>query len=691
MHVRLWILIILPLAATLFTFIVPGTPLPAPHQGGQGLATALLLYFSLSLVSWVAYRTAYSGFAWGKGLFLAGQDPRTVLERGVASPPPSREELIRPVVVVASREAGVLVQGREAGLDMARRVFASVQEGVVITDASGSICSANASFQAMTGYEEAEMLGRNMRFLKSGRHDAAFYAELWKSLLSKGQWQGNIWNRRKNGDIYPQWSTINCIRDKDGVIRHFVGVLSDLTDMRESEEQLKYLAHYDPLTELPNRILFKDRLSQSLSQARRTDQLVGVLWLGLDRFRQINGAGSRALGDQVLKAVGARLRNALREGDTVARVGGDEFAVLATNILEVQHLGHVAEKLQQALNQDIRIGDQSLRVHASIGVTIFPLDESDPDTLLKHAETAMGQVKARGGSGSQFFTQQMGEMAMRRWNIEKGLQRALERGEFFLHYQPQYCVATGRLVGVEALVRWRSPQFGLVSPDQFVPLAEESGLIVPLGEWVLREACQQNVRWQEAGYAPIKMAVNVSPRQFLKDGLEEAVENALTDTGLDPRWLELEITESLFLGDQKRVLSVLKRWREKKLHISIDDFGTGYSSLSYLSTYPVQSLKIDRSFIRDVARNAESASIARTILSLAKNLNLYVVAEGVANEDQMSFLRGMGCDKVQGFLFSPPVPAQDILPLLSPMEAFPAHFTECDARSNQYAAAASLN
>ncbi|MBF0215113.1 MAG: EAL domain-containing protein, partial [Magnetococcales bacterium] len=549
-----------------------------------------------------------------------------------------------------------------SGLDLATRVFASIQEGVVVTDASGAICSTNHAFCTMTGFSDEELVSQNMRLLKSGRHEPEFYEKLWNALLNHGQWQGNIWNRRKNGDIYPQWSTINCIRSDDGVIRYFVGVLSDLTDIRESEEQLKFLAHYDPLTELPNRILFKDRLNQAMAQARRTNQLLGVLWLGLDRFRQVNGVGNRAMGDMVLKAIGARLKHALREGDTVARTGGDEFAILATNILEVQHLSHVADKVLRAVNENIQIGDHSLRMSTSIGITLFPMDDTDSDTLLKHAETAMGQVKGRGGNGYQFFTHQMGEIAMRRWNIERGLQTALDRQEFFLHYQPQFCVKTGRIVGVEALVRWRSPQFGLVSPDQFVTLAEESGLIVPLGEWILREACQQNMRWQEAGFAPVKMAVNISPRQFMTDNLEAMVEQALIDTGLDPQWLELEITEGLFLSDQKRVLSVLNHWRAKKMHIAIDDFGTGYSSLSYLTSYPVHSLKIDRSFIRDVSHNPDSAAVTRTILSLAKNLHLTVVAEGVANEEQMRFLKGLGCDKVQGFLFSPPVPADDITP-----------------------------
>ncbi|NGZ05952.1 MAG: EAL domain-containing protein [Magnetococcales bacterium] len=695
MHVHLWILVILPLAGTLITFIIPGTPLPPLHTGEQGAMAGVVIFCFMTGVSWFAYRTAHSDFAASHGLFVVGP----------YSPPPPPAE---PVTLLPDRAREPVLPGVEAefqksklalnGLDLATKIFASVQEGIIITDASGAICSTNPAFRSMSGYADEELLGHNMRIMKSGRHSPEFYERLWHALHHHGQWQGNIWNRRKNGEVYPQWSTINCIRGEDGTIRYFVGILSDLTLVQESEEQLKFLAHFDPLTELPNRILFKDRLHQAMTQCRRTDQLLGVLWLGVDRFRQVNEAENRAVGDVVLKAIGARLKQALREGDTVARTGGDEFAILATNILEVQHLTHVAQKVLSALGQNIKVGDQSLRLTASIGITIFPMDETDTEGLLKHAETAMRQVKSRGGNGYQFFTRQMGEIAMRRWSIEQGLQTALDRQEFFLHYQPQFCVESGRIIGVEALVRWRSPQFGLVAPDQFVALAEENGLIVPLGEWILREACQQNVRWQEQGLAPIKMAVNISPRQFMHDNLEQVVAQALRDTGLDPRWLELEITEGLFLNDQKRVRSVLTKWRQQNLHISIDDFGTGYSSLSYLSNLPIHSLKIDRSFIRDVAKNPESATITRSILSLAKNLNLTVVAEGVANEEQMEFLRDLGCDKVQGYLFSPPIPAEDVTAFLTHARMGPlvqaltmAPYVECrPARERSQATQASM-
>ncbi|MBF8271812.1 MAG: Diguanylate cyclase [Magnetococcales bacterium] len=658
MRVRLWIFIGLPAAVTIASHLFPGSPLLAIIQDGHGIASVPILFAAMMMVSWLAFRTAYSGFALGRGIFTAGHSPETIRKAISRSRVSDQErfQLIRNL-----RQKLKILQEKEAELEMLKKVLSHIDEAVVITNAQGTICSVNPAFCAITGFGENEILGQNMRLLKSGRHDPAFYADMWQTLLAKGLWTGNIWNQRKNGDVYPQWTVIKAIRNGGGSIRNFVGILSDLTDIRETEQQIEFIAHYDPLTELPNRILFKDRLNQALAQSKRHKQWVGVLWLGLDRFQQVNANGGRFLGDQVLKALALRLKNEMREEDTVARMGGDEFAILITHVDDLAPLGQTAEKVLTLVGRTLQFGDHSLHFSASIGITTFPMDPSDDaETMLKHAETAMKQAKDRGGNAFKFYSQQMGEVAMQRWNIEKGLKKALERKEFFLLYQPQFCVRTGALTGVEALVRWRSPQFGLVAPGQFISLAEESGLIVPLGEWILGEACIQNKLWQDAGYPPIHVAVNVSPRQFQSSNLEDHVEKVLQSTKLDPCWLELEITESLFMDDQDRVMGILNRWRERNLMLAIDDFGTGYSSLSYLRNYPVHALKIDRSFITDIAHDDNSAAIVNAILSVARSLKLKVVAEGVASTQQLEFLRQSGCDKVQGFLFSPPVTADEI-------------------------------
>lgn len=662
MQVHIWILVVLPLIVTIASHLFPGSPLLTMIQDGKGTTSVPVLFAAMMAVSWLAFRTAYSGFSLGRGLFTAAPSAKEVRKAIARARMTSQDrfQLIRQL----RQELSVLKE-KEAELEMTLKVFSHLNEAVVITDPQGAVFSINPAFSDITGFMENDILGQNMRILKSGRHDAAFYADMWQALLVEGLWTGNVWNRRKNGEIYPQWTIIKAIRNREGTVRNYVGILSDLTDLRETEQQIQFIAHFDPLTELPNRILFKDRLSQAITQSKRHKQKVGVLWIGLDRFQQVNANAGRFMGDQVLKALANRLRNELRENDTIARIGGDEFALLATQVDELSHFGQIAEKVQKLIGRTLQFGEHSLHFSASIGITAFPMDPSDAETMLKHAETAMKRAKERGGNSFTFYTQQMGELAMQRWNIEKGMKNALERKEFFLLYQPQYDVITGTMVGVEALVRWLSPQFGLVAPGQFIPLAEENGLIVPLGEWVLQEACAQNKQWQDAGYPPVHIAVNVSPRQFQSQNLDLAVEKALQNSRLDPRWLELEITESLLLDDEQRAIQILNRWRSQNLQLSIDDFGTGYSSLSYLRRYPVHSLKIDRSFIADIVRDDdEGAAIVNAILAVARSLKLKVVAEGVASAQQLEFLRRAGCDKVQGFLFGPPMSPTEISQLM---------------------------
>ncbi|MBF0433985.1 MAG: EAL domain-containing protein [Magnetococcales bacterium] len=657
----LWILVVLPAAAFVVSTFFSELSLLKIISDGYGITISLFYFSILVVVSWLAFRTAYSGFALGFGFFTVGYTPKEI-----------RRAIIHQRITRSSRsqfsqqmqQELVTLREKEAKLEMIQKVFSHLTEAVVITDVQGTIASINNAFVDITGFPENEVISQNMRLLKSGRHSASFYIDMWQALLTNGLWTGNIWNRRKNGDVYPQWTVIKAIYDREGGIRNFVGILSDLTDIRESQQQIEFVANYDVLTELPNRILLKDRLSQAIIQAKRHKQLVGLLWVGLDRFKQVNTSGGRLFGDQVLKILAQRLRDGMRENDTIARIGGDEFVLLATQLDDIAHFRLIAEKILQLLGHTLQLGGHTLHFSACIGITVYPIDVDCAESLLKHAETAMHQAKKLGGNTYQFYTQQMGDVAMRRWNTEVGLRRALEHKEFVLFYQPQYDVFTGALVGVEALVRWNSPQFGWVTPDQFIPMAEETGLIVPLGEWILMEACAQNKRWQDAGFPTIQVAVNVSPRQFKSPHLVEAVEKSLLKTGLDAQWLELEITESMFLEDEKRAIEILGQWRRLGLRLAIDDFGTGYSSLSCLRNYPVHSLKIDRSFINDSAHDDQSAAIVKAILAVARGLNLTVVAEGVSSVEQLEFLRQSGCNKVQGFLFSPPIPSNEIVELM---------------------------
>ncbi|MEO5378558.1 MAG: EAL domain-containing protein [Magnetococcus sp. DMHC-6] len=549
----------------------------------------------------------------------------------------------------------------EEELCLAASVYQNTSEGIAVTDSDGTIRTINPAFTEITGYTAEEVLGQHLLDVKSKHspEDNAFL-EKWQYMTTSGKWRGEIWSQRKNGENYHEWCNLTAVRDGEGKIIRYVTVFSDISSIKKSEEKLEFLSHHDPLTQLPNRLLLQDRMHQALSYANRLELLVGVLFLGLDRFKLINHSAGRHVGDQLLTQTAKRLEELFREEDTVARVGGDEFVVLVTGILEVRNITIVAQKLLDAISQPFDIDGQNFFLNASIGITIFPFDNGDINTLLQNASAAMSKAKEQGGNNFHFFTQEMGDLSAKRLALENGLRTALQKQEFILYYQPQIDVASGRLAGVEALIRWQSPELGLISPINFIPLAEETNLIVPLGEWILRTACAQNVQWMEAGYAPIRMAVNISARQFQNQDLVAVVRSALTDTGLSPQYLELELTEGMFMEDLEKTIQVLDELKKMGVHLSIDDFGTGYSSLSYLKRFPINTLKIDRAFVRDITTDPDDAAITKTIISMCKNLNLTVVAEGVASVKQLEFLRGLGCDFVQGFLFSPPVTPAEI-------------------------------
>lgn len=548
----------------------------------------------------------------------------------------------------------------EAELSLAASVYQHTSEGIVVTDAVGTIQSVNTAFTDVTGYTPSEVVGNTVDMLRSDRHDDAFYQAKSDTLINSGQWGGEVWNRRKNGEVFPEKAHVSVVRDERGHVRHYVRVFSDLSRLKAAEQKVQFLAHHDPLTGLPNRTLLLDRMQRAFAYAQRFEQLVAVMFLGLDRFKSTNELVGRTAGDQLLREVATRIARCLREGDSLARLGGDEFVVLATGLQEVNNVATVAQKIMESFVAPFLLGKDSFHLSASLGIAVYPLDQGDVQQSVKNAESAMFQAKASGGGSYQFYTQEMGVVSKKRLAVEKGLRHALDRGELFLHYQPQIDVASGRIVGVEALIRWKNEKLGLVSPANFIPMAEESNLIVTIGEWVLRTACSQAVAWQAEGFAPIRIAVNLSARQFQHPGLMATVERALYDTGLDPNYLELELTEGMFMGNIQGTVGLLRTMKGKGLQLSIDDFGTGYSSLSYLKKFPVHTLKIDRAFVRDITEDQDDAAITRTIIAMAKSLNLQVVAEGVATVEQLEYLRALGCDMVQGFLFSPPVSPEEI-------------------------------
>ena len=543
-------------------------------------------------------------------------------------------------------------------LQLQSAALGAAANGIVITDRQGTILWANHAFTTMTGYSEEEVLGKNPRILKSGEQPESYYKELWSTISSGKVWKGEMVNRRKDGTTYNEEMTITAVSLEDighPTNTYFIAIKQDITQRKAAEKQVQSLAYYDALTVLPNRILLQDRLTKALASARRQKGKVALLFLDLDEFKDINDSLGHSVGDLVLKEVAERLKKWAREQDTVARVGGDEFLIVLTAVKDISDAAVAAERLRDTMTAEFDVQGRSLGISCSVGISIFPEHGTDGETLIKNADAAMYSAKASGRNNFQFFTKDMNAQAVERLTLESSLRLALANKEFFLVYQPQIEIATGRIIGLEALLRWQHPQLGLVPPDKFIGIAENSGLIVPIGEWVLRTACSQARKWQDQGLPPLWMAVNVSAVQFRQAGFCELIRRVLHETGLAPQYLELELTESLLLSNADVMFLVLQELRAMGLKLAIDDFGTGYSSLSYLRQFPVGRLKIDRSFIRDIVVNPDDAAIATAIIGMAKNLSLKVIAEGVEDEAQMTFLRERQCDEIQGYYFSKPL------------------------------------
>ncbi len=553
------------------------------------------------------------------------------------------------------------LRNSEMQLQLSAKVFESSGECIMITDANEHILSVNKTFATVTGYSAGEVIGQTPRLLSSGRHNTSFYGNMWHSLGSSGHWQGEIWNKRKNGEIFPEWLSISVVRDDVSQSIYYVAIFADITERKAAEAQIKFLAYHDALTGLANRLLAKDHFGMATSFADREESSIAVMFLDIDHFKTINDTLGHAIGDALLQAATTRLRECLRDTDTLSRQGGDEFLILLSGVRDSDAITGTAEKLLKQLAAPFDIEGQQLHISISMGIAVYPDDGRDFETLLKKADTAMYQAKDAGRNAYRYYTEQMNINAFENLRMRNDLQHALERGEFMLHYQPQINLNSGTVIGAEALIRWNHPELGMLFPGRFIPVAEESGVIGKIGDWVLLEACRQAVAWRAAGLPELVIAINVSALQFKRHNLEKGVKQALVDSGLDPAFLELELTESILIQDADNVLSMLQQLKSLGLKLSIDDFGTGYSSLSYLKRFNVDKLKIDQSFIRDMADDPNDAAIVRAIIQMARSLNLRTIAEGVENERLLELLRIQHCDEAQGYYFARPMPSNEFI------------------------------
>ena len=548
-------------------------------------------------------------------------------------------------------------QAMQLKLQQAATVFESTAEGVMITDTEQRIIAVNRAFSEITGYSEVEALGKTPSLLASGQHDSAFYSAMWFQLEKHGHWQGEIWNRRKNGETYPEWLTISAVRDKTRKITHFVGVFADISSLKQAQARLDHQAHHDPLTGLPNRMLFETRLRTALEDARADDRQGAVLFIDLDRFKHINDSLGHPVGDQLLSSIATRLKEQLRDIDTVARLGGDEFIILLPGLHQASDAELVAQKLLNCFNRPFTVEDNDLFISASIGISLYPDDGLDVATLVKNADAAMYHSKAKGRNRVELYTRNLTFQATERMAMEQELRRAIERDELCLYYQPKLCLRTRQLVGAEALIRWPHPVFGEIPPDRFIPMAEETGLILTLGDWVLEQACRQMQQWQSqhATFGPL--SVNLAGAQLRQPLLFERIAQLLEDHHLAPHLLQLEITEGFIMNQAEEALAILHQLKALGVQLAIDDFGTGYSSLSYLKRLPLDILKIDQSFVRGLPDDPNDAAITRAIIALGRSMQLTVIAEGVETKAQELFLATEGCEQIQGFVISRPLPA----------------------------------
>lgn len=558
----------------------------------------------------------------------------------------------------------------QARLQLAAEVMRSTSEAVVVSNADNLVIEVNDAYCDITGYSREEIIGTNPSLVRSGLHNDQFYEAMWQSLAQKGHWKGEIWDRRKSGEVYPKWLAINVVRNEQGELTNYVGVFTDISDLKSKESQLQKLAHFDPLTNLPNRLLCKERIDQQLLYAERHQRKVAILFIDLDRFKHINDSLGHAAGDELLIEVAQRLEANLRGQDTlsrkekssnhtVARLGGDEFIIALGDLIEINVLPEIIERLQTAIRNPIVIRGKQVSVDSSIGISIYPEDGDTYEELSRHADTAMYRAKNSGRNQFVFFTEDMNQQAHRRLELEIEMREALDKGQFEIHYQPKVCSESDQIHGMEALIRWIHPDKGMVPPVEFIQVAEDIGLIIPLGEWILNEACLFCRQINKDLESSLQVAVNISPRQFSDPALVSRIKAALQKSGLPPQQLELEITESVVIGDISDAISKIDEIRNLGVNIALDDFGTGYSSLSYLKRLPIDTLKIDRSFVAHLDNQGRDKdwAIVEAIIRMGQHLDMKIVAEGVENESHGQQLQNQGCDLLQGYHYSKPLPS----------------------------------
>jgi len=543
----------------------------------------------------------------------------------------------------------------EEQLRIAATFFETTSEAITVTDMNNRIVAVNPAFSQITGYSEREVVGKDPGLLSSNRHSAAFYHDMWQTLQRMGRWQGEIWNRRKNGEVFPEWLSIVAIKNGKGETKQYMAVFSDITKRKQDEEKIWRQANYDALTELPNRNLFKDRLDRAMHAAHREGSSLALMFIDLDRFKSVNDTLGHAAGDRLLQEAAKRLRNCVRETDTVARLGGDEFTVILGDLQEMHEIDRIAESMLKKLSEPFMLDGKEAFVSGSIGITLYPGDAENMAQLLRHADAAMYLAKSSGRNRFRYFTGEQNVEAQRRLQLESALRRVLEREELQLHYQP-LINDRGEVAGAEALLRWKNPEFGTISPDEFIPLAEEIGVIVDMEQWALRQACLDARQFQQQAKADFFISVNISSLQCKSEQCHRVLGSILHESGLCPGTLKLEITERVMMENTEHVIGLLSEIKAMGVRLAVDDFGTGYSSLSYLKQFPVDVLKIDRAFINGLPNDQDDVALVEAIIAMAHSLNLQVVAEGVETAEQLAFLHSLGCDLIQGFYYSRPLP-----------------------------------
>ena len=583
----------------------------------------------------------------------SGRKPRTWEARVILR---EQDEVVMVIRDITQRKQ------QEAELRLWAKVFEDSNEAILITDADLRIVLVNKAYERIMGFKEDEVLGVDTALIGARLHSYSFFRNLVHVLKEQGYWQGELMNRRKNGETFPTWYSISQVVNSEGQPENYIAIFNDISERKKSRERIDFLAHHDSLTELPNRALLNDRLEMAINTAKRRQEKVGILFIDLDRFKNINDSLGHTAGDQILVQTAERLRAAVRTDDTVSRLGGDEFVVLLSRVRDERNLVDVALKVQEALLQPYILEAMPLHLSPSIGIAVYPDDGEDPNTLIKNADAAMYLAKEKGRNNYQFYTPVLNAKTLDRLKLEHDLRKALELGQFELHYQPQILLAPDQsnqpqLYGAEALVRWRHPERGLVPPNHFIPLAEEIGLIIPLGAWVIAEASRQVTEWKNTGVADLVVSVNISALQFHQAGFLAEVQRLLADAGAAPCSLELELTESMLMADMEVSIQVLQAFRDLGYRIAIDDFGTGFSCLNYLRRLPANVLKIDQSFVRDMRTDSASLAIVSSIIRLAHSLGMETIAEGVETAAELAILEQQGCRMMQGYHFSKPLPS----------------------------------